>query len=140
MSNFNFNANTDTRNSLVQKIKSQLIAAKIINEKDITMQENLEITDVIHASVFLVVDLSGSTKPYVDVINRTVRNFVSAVVSKNSYASESVDFCYITFNDRVNVRRPLGYLSKADVNAPWITIKESEINSCTDIASALFTP
>ena len=142
MSDYNFTASTDTSNMLIQSIKQNLISSNIIDESNIAMHENLEITDVIHASVFLVVDLSLSTSPYFDIINRTVRSFVSAVVSKNSYASESVDFCYITFGEKVRVRRPLGYLSQKDIDASWIVLDKKEIGSlgsCTDIASALFT-
>ena len=139
MSNYNFSPNTEITDPLINEIMEYLVKEKIIDKSNIRMNDNLEETDAAHISIFFAVDLSGSICPYIDDINRTIKQFVSTVAAKNSYIADSIDFCYVTFNETVKVRRSLGYLSSDDIDAPWTTIRKEELGGCTDIASALFT-
>ena len=139
MPDYNFSPNTDITDPLINEIMEYLAEEKIIDKSNIGMSDNLEETDATHISIFFAVDLSASTRPYIDDINRTIKQFVSAVVAKNSYIADSIDFCYVTFNETVKVRRPLGYLSSDDIDAPWTSIRKEEVGGGADIASALFT-
>lgn len=139
MSAYNFSPNTDITDPVITQIMEYLVKEKIVDKSNIRMSDNLEGTETTHISIFFAVDLSGSIRPYIDDINRTIKKFVSTVAAKNSYIADSIDFCYVTFNETVNVRRPLGYLSSDDIDAPWTTIRKEELGGLTDIASALFT-
>lgn len=146
MSKYNFTVSTDTSDPTIQTIKAALetkddkgiaVIDKLTRDA-MVIQDNLESNKTIHASVFLLVDISGSINPYRESLNKVVHDFIEAVVSKNSLAQESVDFCYMTFNNRVHIRKTLGYLSKKDLSEKWAVI-DKETSGTTDIASALFT-
>ncbi len=139
MSAYNFSSNTDITNPLIAQIMEYLVKEGIVDKSNIRMHDNLEISEAVHIPLILAVDLSGSIRPYIEGINRTIKQFVSTVAVKNSYLADCIDFCYVTFKDTIRVRRPFGYLLPYDCDAPWTTIEKEEIGGCTDVASALFT-
>lgn len=135
-----FSIDTSTDDKFIKRVKDTLITQfHVIEAKQLECEANLDRNGREHVSIFIVLDTSGSISEYLDDINNAVLEFVRAVVAPNSLAKEGIDFCYITFNDKVTIRRAPGYLKSRELDSDWITIDQSEIGGGTDIASALFT-
>lgn len=133
----NINGETHINDKTIQKIKDTLIKDGVFKESDFELEDIMYHTKK-HLSLFVLVDISGSIEDYLNDINNAVNAFVEKVVEPNSIARDCLEFCYLTFNETVNVRKKLSYLSARNNNAAWCMVDKSEVGGCTDIASALF--
>lgn len=104
MSTHNFSSNTDITNPFIAQIMEYLVKERIVDKSNIRMHDNLEISESIHIPLILAVDLSGSIRPYIEGINRTITPSISKVkflknLSKrvaNSSAFESIKLCSLS--------------------------------------------
>jgi len=132
-----FSKETTIHDSVVQSIKNSLISDGVFKEQDFDMDDIIP-NDKTHMAVFLLVDISGSIEEFLNDVNNAVSSFVKSVIEPNSIARDCLEFCYVTFNETVNVRKKISFLSARENNSAWCHINPSEVNGRTDIASALF--
>lgn len=138
---YNIDLNTGINSLIVKRVKEKILYREnIINENDMELEyaESLSPNDTLYWPVILLVDISLSIKKYRDKLNEQVKNFVKSVAETGSVVRSSIDFCYMTFNEKVQVRKSFGNLKISDIDKDWIELGEDEVGGKTDLASALF--
>lgn len=136
MSGF-FSKEITIHDEIVESIKESLITDGVFKDQDFVLDDFMP-NDKYHMAVFVLVDVSGSIEKFLNDVNSAVESFVDSVIAPNSIARDCLEFCYITFNETVHVRKRLGFLSAHEEDPSWHRIDPSEVAGRTDIASALF--
>lgn len=136
MSNI-FSKEVTIHDEVIKSIKESLISDGVFKEQDFELDDFMP-NDKHHMSVFVLVDISGSIEKFLADVNSAVDSFVKSVIEPNSIARDCLEFCYVTFNETVRVRKRLSFLSARENNSLWCRIAPSEVDGRTDIASALF--
>ena len=137
-----WNEHTSIDDTEVIEIKNLIQQLEIAGEEAFEIQNNLDAaSEAVHYPIIFLIDISKSLKMELDNLNMAIYNFINDIYKSRTTLSASIDFCMITFNGKVKVRRPFGYISEEDCenNCKAYTIQNGELCGKTYMASALFT-
>lgn len=126
----------------VMKIKNIIQELGIADERTFEIRKNFDVASgAVHYPIVFIIDTSKSLENEIENLNNAISVFVKEVYESRTALSASIDFCMITFNNKVKVKRSFGYILEEDCenDCEDYKLKKKELHGKTYMASALFT-
>ena len=126
----------------VMKIKNIIQELEIVDERTFEIRKNFDVASgAIHYPIVFIIDVSKSLANEIESLNKAISAFVKGVYESRTALSASIDFCMITFNNKIKVKRSFGYILEEDCenDCEDYKLKKKELHGKTYMASALFT-